>query len=55
MRITTDEMNNQNFVFFVGENFVDFDFVLVRTVSIKIEAASANTPPSFDGIDRRIT
>ena len=55
MRTVTDEMNNQNFVFFAGENFVDFDFVLTRITSIKIEAARATTPPSFDGIDRRIT
>jgi len=48
-------MKNQNFVFFVGENFVDFDFVLAKIASIKMEAARATTPPSFEGMDRRIT
>jgi len=55
VRIITDDVNNQNFIFFMGENFVDFDFVFTKIASIRIEAARATTPPSFDGIDRRIT
>jgi len=30
-------------------------FFIASTEIIKIEAARAMTPPSFDGIDRRIT
>jgi len=41
--------------FFVGLNFVLTFFFITRMARIKIEAASATTPPSLDGIDRRMT
>jgi len=45
----------QNFVFICVVNFVDFFFVFTITVRIIIDATKAMTPPSFDGIDRKIT
>jgi len=36
-------------------NFVLTFFFITRIARIKIEAASATTPPSLDGIDRRMT
>jgi hypothetical protein len=50
-----DEISNQNFIFWLGLNFVDLDFFVTRIVRIMIDIARAITPPSFDGIDRRIT
>jgi len=41
-------------IFLVGENFVDFFVVFTSLIMIMIEAPSAITPPSFEGIDRRI-
>jgi hypothetical protein len=42
--------------FFSGENLLDWFFFLfiVGFMNMMIDAASASTPPSFDGIDRRI-
>lgn len=42
--------------FIVGENFDDliFFFLFIGMDIIRIDAISAITPPSFDGIDRRI-
>jgi len=45
----------QNIDFFFVENFVDFLFVFIITVRMRIDIASAITPPNLDGIDRRIT
>jgi hypothetical protein len=44
----------QNFIFFNGLNFLDFDLFLDSTIRNATDIASATTPPSFDGIDRRI-
>ncbi len=44
----------QNFIFFVGLNFLDFDLFLDRTIRNATDIARAATPPSFEGIDRRI-
>jgi len=49
------DTNVQNFNFFVILNLFDMFFFVTNTEIIRIEAASAITPPSFDGIDRRIT
>lgn len=49
------ETSAQNLIFFVGLNFVCIVFFLMRRGRIKIDIASATTPPIFDGIDRRIT
>jgi len=46
---------SQNFVFLVGENFVGLDFFITSGKRMIIDAARAITPPSFEGIDRRIT
>jgi len=45
----------QNFAFICIVNFVDFFFVFTITVRIRIDITRAITPPSFDGMDRRIT
>jgi len=55
VRIMITLVKNQNFVFFCVLNFVDVFFVFIITVRIMIDAPRAITPPSFDGIDRRIT
>ena len=55
VRISTVEENNQNVVFFKGLNFVLTFFFITRIDMIMIEAARATTPPSLDGMDRRIT
>jgi hypothetical protein len=49
------ETRNQNLVFLVGENFVGLFFLRIKGIRIRIDATRAITPPSFDGIDRRIT
>lgn len=36
-------------------NLFDFPFFVTNTVMIKTDAASAMTPPSFEGTDRKIT
>lgn len=41
-------------IFPLGENFLLFVFLNGRIARIRIAIASAITPPSFDGIDRRI-
>jgi len=45
----------QNFVFDDVLNFVDVFFVFIITVRIMIDIPSATTPPSLDGIERKIT
>jgi len=45
----------QNFVFIEVLNFVVFFFVFIITAKIKMDIPSAETPPSFEGIERRIT
>jgi len=55
VRIMRIERSVHSFIFFVVLNFVDFDFFITSVIRIKIDDASANTPPSFDGRDRRIT
>jgi len=55
VRIRTVEQNTQNMTFFCGLNFVLILFFVDKTISIKIDATSAITPPSFDGMDRRMT
>jgi len=55
VRISTVETMNQNLSFLGGLNFVGFDFDDGITRRIMIDRARATTPPSFDGMDRRIT
>ena len=43
----------QNIVFFVGLN-LDLAFLLIVTVRTRMDAKRAMTPPSFEGIDRRM-
>jgi len=45
----------QNFSFLVILNLFDMFFFVASTEIIRIEAPRAITPPSFEGIDRRIT
>jgi len=45
----------QNTIFVFALNFVDVFFVFTITIRIRIDIARAITPPSFDGIDRKIT
>lgn len=45
----------QNLIFFEGLNLVGLFFVFTRIARIRIDIARAITPPSFDGIERRIT
>jgi len=54
VRIAKTLTINQNFDFFIGENFPPLDFLFTITIKISSEEISAITPPSFDGIDRRI-
>jgi len=54
VRISTTDTNLQNLIFLVGTNLVDFDFFMISRNMIKIDKTSATTPPSFDGIDRKI-
>jgi F0F1-type ATP synthase membrane subunit b/b' len=49
------DTNIQNFVFFSVVNFLVFLFFIIRVVMIRIDMAKAITPPSFEGMDRRIT
>jgi len=42
-------------IFFSGLNFVLTFFLATKIAIIKIDAASATTPPSLEGIDRRLT
>ena len=47
--------NVQNSDFFTGENFfLKIGFLKHSTKSTKIESTIATTPPSFEGIDRRM-
>jgi hypothetical protein len=48
-------MNSQNVIFLSGLNFVLMFFFITKIVRIIIDAASAITPPSLEGMDRRIT
>jgi len=54
VRIIMIEINNQNFIFMMGLNLFDIIFVFTKYVKLRIEAARAMTPPSFEGIARRI-
>lgn len=44
----------QNLAFFCGRNFVLFVFLLIITSRMMMDIKRATTPPSFDGIDRKI-
>ncbi len=44
----------QIFIFFVGLNFVFFVFLFTKIAMMAIDDTRATTPPSFEGIDRRI-
>jgi hypothetical protein len=44
----------QNFIFLRGLNFLDFDLFMDSTIKKATDIARAITPPSFDGIDRKI-
>jgi len=48
-------VNNHIVVFLVVLYFVEGFFLVIRIERIRIDIASAITPPSFEGIDRRIT
>jgi len=47
-------VRNQNVAFVLGENFPLFVFFIGRIARIKMALVRAITPPSFDGMDRRI-
>jgi len=47
-------MNNQNFAFAWGENLEGSIIFFIGMVRNRIEARSATTPPSFDGMERRM-
>jgi hypothetical protein len=55
VRMITVVENIQNVAFFKGLNFVLVFFFITRIFKIRIEAARAMTPPSFDGMERKIT
>lgn len=55
MRISIIDTSAQNLIFFEGLNFVCSVFFLMRNGRIKMDIASAITPPIFEGIDRKIT
>lgn len=50
----TTAVNNQNFAFMFGLNFVVVDFFLYKMAKIRMEAARANTPPNFEGMARKM-
>lgn len=51
----TITVNIQNMFFLYGLNFLFIDFFLITiNDKIMIDRAIAKTPPSFDGIDRKI-
>lgn len=51
----TKAAHTQNTSFFTGENFLlRLFFFIVSVSSTKIEPAIATTPPSFEGMARRI-
>lgn len=55
VRSPTIVISLQNIAFFVGENFLFvFSFLTTITAKIIIEHSIASTPPSFDGIDRKM-
>lgn len=54
VKINTIEIKIQNNVFVVGLIFDEILFLFLKYASITIDIASATTPPSFDGIARRI-
>ena len=54
VRITTVDVNIQNFAFLDVLNFVVLFLFFIFRAKIRIEAIRARTPPSFDGMDRRI-
>ena len=54
VRIIKILTNDQNFSLDDGLNFLVFAFISGRVAKTAIEAIRATTPPSFDGIDRRI-
>ena len=49
------EHNDHMAYFLKRENFEDFPFFSKVVLKTKIERSKATTPPSFEGIDRRIT
>lgn len=49
------EISNQNFIFFFGLVFVGVAFLKIKASKIKMEDTSAITPPSLEGMDRKIT
>jgi len=53
VKITRIAARDQNFIFLKGLNF-DLVSLFTDTAKIKIEARRAMTPPSFEGIERRI-
>lgn len=55
VRIKAILMKDQNNTFFCVENFLFKEFFfIIGARRMRIEASIANTPPSLDGIDRRI-
>jgi hypothetical protein len=48
-------IRNQKLVFFEKQNFVGLFLFNNRGMKIKIEVPNATTPPSFEGMDRKIT
>jgi len=55
VKIRIVEVKNQNFVFFVILNFMDFPFFGIKIIRMIIDVTRAITPPNFEGIDRKTT
>ncbi len=47
-------VRNQKFIFLFGENFLLFVFLNGKIAKITMAIVKAITPPSLEGIDRRI-
>lgn len=55
VRSETKVTNNQKFIFLLGLNFLFIlFFFIVNTARIRIDPTMASTPPSLEGIERRI-
>jgi hypothetical protein len=55
VRIAVTEIRSHIFLFLVGLNLAGFVFVVIKMARIMIENARAMTPPSFEGMERRMT
>jgi len=54
VRMMNTLMKDQNFSFERGLNLLVFFLIRGRVMNTMMDASKATTPPSFDGIDRRM-